>query len=363
MIMSQNRLITAAAGSGKTTFLVEEALKHHTENVLITTYTQANETEIKKRIIARNGCIPGNITVQTWFAFLIQHGAKPFQEPLYSKEIKGLQLVNCQADRYARKENVSRYYFNSSNRFYSDKLASFVVECNIESSGAVIDRISRIYSHMFVDEVQDLAGYDLDIIKLLFESKSDVILIGDPRQVVYLTHLETRNKKYRGRIEDYLRYECVKIKTEIDTESLNVTFRNNPAICSFSERLFHNYGSIISNQMTTTEHDGIYIVLKPHVNAYLEHFQPTQLRWDNRTPTNSKYPVYNMGESKGMEFNRVIIYPTKDITAWLKDNTSSLSDGARAKFYVAITRAKYSVAIVCDSNFQCNDDTIQIWSQ
>ena len=359
--MSKNRLITAAAGSGKTTFLVKEALKHRTENVLITTYTQANETEIKKKIIDINGCIPENVTILTWFTFLIQHGAKPFQEPLYSKEIKGLQLVNYQVDRYARKENVARYYFNSSNRFYSDKLASFVVECNIGSSGAVIDRISRIYSHVYVDEIQDLAGYDLDIIKLLFESKSDVLLIGDPRQVVYLTHLETRNKKYRGKIEEYLRYECKKIKPEIDTESLNVTFRNNPAICSFSEKLFSDYGSIISNQTITTEHDGIYFVRKPHVNAYLEHFRPTQLRWDNRTHIDSKFPVHNMGESKGMEFNRVIIYPTKDITAWLKDNTASLSDGARAKFYVAITRAKYSVAIICDPNFQCSDDTIHFW--
>jgi len=33
---------------------------------------------------------------------------------------------------------------------------------------------------------------------------------------------------------------------------------------------------------------------------------------------------------------------------WIFDNTIELKQGARAKFYVAITRAKYSVGIVCD---------------
>ena len=107
--MCKNRLITAAAGAGKTTFLIKEALKHRNENVLITTYTQASETEIKRKIIDINGCIPDNITVQTWFAFLIQHGAKPFQEPLYSKEIKGLQLANSQSTRGVSKSTAAQY--------------------------------------------------------------------------------------------------------------------------------------------------------------------------------------------------------------------------------------------------------------
>ena len=47
--MKNNRLIVAAAGSGKTTFLVEEALKIKDKNVLMTTFTEANEAEIKKK--------------------------------------------------------------------------------------------------------------------------------------------------------------------------------------------------------------------------------------------------------------------------------------------------------------------------
>ena len=50
-----NKLIIAAAGSGKTTFLVEEALKQKEGKVLITTYTQANEAEIRKKIGKKEG--------------------------------------------------------------------------------------------------------------------------------------------------------------------------------------------------------------------------------------------------------------------------------------------------------------------
>ena len=51
---TNNRLLIAAAGSGKTTFLVDEALKQKEGKILITTYTQANEEEIRKKIIEKN---------------------------------------------------------------------------------------------------------------------------------------------------------------------------------------------------------------------------------------------------------------------------------------------------------------------
>jgi len=188
-----------------------------------------------------------------------------------------------------------------------------------------------------------------------------VLLIGDPRQVTYFTHFETKNKKYNGKIGDFIRDKCKKIPCEIDAESLNLTYRNMPAICSFSERLFPNYGSIKSCQTITTEHNGIYFVSGQYVDGYLKRFQAVQLRWDAHTRVNSEYPAYNMGESKGMEFDRVLIYPTKPITAWIKDNASELKPITRAKFYVAITRAKYSVAIVCDPNLQYND-SVQVWT-
>ena len=73
-----NRLIIAAAGSGKTTYLVKQAMRQ-SDSVLITTYTIANELEIRKKFVELNGCVPHNVTIQTWYSFLLQHGVRPFQ--------------------------------------------------------------------------------------------------------------------------------------------------------------------------------------------------------------------------------------------------------------------------------------------
>lgn len=79
-----------------------------------------------------------------------------------------------------------------------------------------------------------------------------------------------------------------------------------------------------------------------------------QLRWNRNVEMVKTYRVFNFGESKGKTFERVLIYPTTDMKKWIVDNKSNLKSAARAKFYVAITRAKYSVAIVV------NDDDIDI---
>jgi len=46
--VNKNCFISAVAGSGKTTFLVREALSKKGD-VLITTYTEANENEISEK--------------------------------------------------------------------------------------------------------------------------------------------------------------------------------------------------------------------------------------------------------------------------------------------------------------------------
>jgi hypothetical protein len=43
----------------------------------------------------------------------------------------------------------------------------------------------------------------------------------------------------------------------------------------------------------------------------LQQYNAIQLKWDSKTKINDNYPSKNFGDSKGMEFNRAIIYPTK----------------------------------------------------
>ncbi|AOT71414.1 UvrD-helicase domain-containing protein [Geosporobacter ferrireducens] len=368
--MKTNKLIIAAAGAGKTTFLVKEALKQREGNVLITTYTQANEEEIRKKIFEINKCIPENITIQTWFSFLLQHGVRPYQGCLCERKINGMVLVNSQsAVKYSKngipvcykeEDDLEKHYFTETFKIYSDKLSKFVFKCNQKSNGSVIDRLSRIYSHIFIDEVQDLAGYDLELIKLLLNSTSNVLLVGDPRQVTYLTHNEKKHAKYKdGKIKDFIKNECYKSNCEIDEETLNLSHRNNELICKFSSKLYPNFRICRSNQKETTTHDGIFLVKKQDIEKYLEIYNPVQLRDNIKVELNKDYKAINFGDSKGLTFERVLIYPTKPFLDWVKNNNNELKSISRSKFYVAITRAKYSVGIVYDYNDETDIDGIE----
>ena len=101
-MIGPNKLVIAAAGSGKTTYLVREALKVKDDNVLITTYTESNEAEIKRKFLEINGHIPANVVVMTWFSFLITHGIKPFQGGLFDFPVKGMLLVSNRSGLRAR---------------------------------------------------------------------------------------------------------------------------------------------------------------------------------------------------------------------------------------------------------------------
>ena len=366
--MNINKLIIAAAGSGKTTFLVNKALEQKEGKVLITTYTQANEAEIRKKIIEINKCIPENVTVQTWFSFLLQHGVKPFQGNLFEKKIKGLILVNSQSGLkaytkskqpiyFGEEKEFEKYYFSNGLKIYSDKLSKFVFRCNEKSDGSVIDRLARIYNHIYIDEVQDLAGYDLELLKLLFKCSSDILLVGDPRQGTYSTNSSSKNKKFK-KSEIIHFFEDASMDIETDQTSLLTNYRCNPQICDLSNKLFADFQSTTSGNNTITEHDGVYFIKEEDIETYLQEHKPVQLRDSKKKEVNQNHRVMNFGEAKGLSFDRVLIYPTKPFIDWLKSNNTELAPTSRSKFYVALTRARHSVGILYDYNEKTNVDGI-----
>ena len=378
--MSENKLIIAAAGSGKTTHLVEEALNRSDSNVLILTYTLSNKASIEGNIRHQSNCIPKNITVQTWFSFLLQHGVKPYQgsldESLFDQDIRGMLLVNKPSafrfqGRYGgvywgETEHFHNHYFTKERKIYSDKISKFTVKCNKKSGNAVVDRIAQIYDFISIDEIQDLAGYDLELIKLLFKSSASILLVGDPRQVTYLTHIERKFDKYKnGRIKDFVESsDCRGTQCEVDEITLNVSHRNNLAICEYSSRLYSEFSKTSPCsccRQHATDHEGVFLLKPEDIDEYTQEHNVIQLRWDSRKHVLADAPVMNFGESKGHTFDRVLIYPTDKMIKWITDNAHGLSDGARAKFYVALTRAKHSVAIVMDYDTGIEYEGVNKW--
>lgn len=361
--MCNNKLVVAAAGSGKTTYLVKEALSVEDKNVLITTYTEANEAEIRKIIIKETkGYIPQHITIQTWFSFLLQHGVRPYQNEMNSglhEQKIGFYLTEKRSGfRHKNKNNQPiywgegdffKYYFTKDFKIYSDKISKFIVECDKKTNGEVISRISRIFPYIYIDEIQDLAGWELVIIDLFFNSKSNILLVGDPRQVAYLTHHSSKYNRYKdGKIKEYIENECKKDLCNIDMTSLQESHRNNKLICDFSSKLFPEYNSCTACtcekcRSYSLHHEGIFLIKEDDVKKYCEDYSPTILKYKEAI-----YPEWNYGKSKGLNFDRVLIYPTNKIKEYLKEGDISKIETVRAKFYVALTRARYSVGIICD---------------
>ncbi|MEQ8694857.1 MAG: UvrD-helicase domain-containing protein [Gammaproteobacteria bacterium] len=364
-MMGNNKILVAAAGSGKTTHIVREALSVRDELVLIVTYTISNQIEIVKKIREISGSQPDNIHVRTWFSFLISEGVRPFQGVLFETHVNGMEMVNKpSAFRYKMgktpvywgEANFDRHYFNSSHCVYSDKLSKLVVRCNDASGGSVFNRLSRIYRHIYVDEVQDLAGYDLDVLDGLFRSTMNVTAVGDPRQVVYLTHHERRFTKYAGSnfLEFFQKELPKKLNVIIDDSTLHVSHRNSAEICKIASLLYPALRETEACQCPAcrpiaSAHSGMYIVSRDRVGAFLTQFQPTVLRHSVATAVSpATAEVLNFGESKGLGFDSVLIYPTAEMALWLVDHSQDLKPGTRARFYVALTRARHTVGVVHD---------------
>jgi len=370
--MSVNKLFIAAAGSGKTTLLVDGVLKNQKDKILITTFTLANKKSIYEKILKSNsGYVPSNVAIQTWFSFLIEHGVRPYR--FWNGRVVGLHFVSSASGfRYKQKNGTPvyfgerdffKYYFNSNMDVYSDKLARLVCLCNEKSNGCVIKRIEQIYNHIYIDEVQDMAGWDLELIKLFMKSSINLTIVGDPRQTVYLTHHDKKYQKYAyGKIKDFILNECKNSSCVIDEVTLKNSYRNTATICSLASKLYMNLPICESNLSETNLHMGIFFIHKNKVKEYYTKFRPMQLRYNKKTELYVDADCMNFGESKGLEYNHVLIYPTKNMLEWLCGQNVSLEDKTKAQLYVALTRAFFSVGIVVEDDFSKTVSGIAMWS-
>lgn len=352
-----NIVVISAAGSRKTTYIVEEALSHQDKKILILTYTIDNIEQIKKYFIERNGMIPSNVRVQSWFAFLLQECARPYQNTLYDKKrIETICFVQGKSAQYIKKTDTDHYYFANANRIYTDKISDFACGCDKQSGGLVIKRLENIFDHIFIDEVQDLAGYDFEFLELLFNSTIAITVVGDNRQATYITNYSPKNAQFKGKniIDLFKLWEQNGL---CKIEERNECYRCNQTICDFADALYPDMTKTVSKQLTVTNHEGLFIVRKNDVEEYIHTYNPRLLRYMVSKET-AHLNALNFGLSKGQTFDRVLIFPTKPIKEYLIDGDLT-KVGDKSKFYVAVTRARYSVAFIHEE--QCFNEQVQLF--
>ena len=354
---SSNEAIVAAAGSGKTEYILKTALADHTSRSLIVTYTNENLREINSRLWAHAGGQPDNITAMTWFEFMLRHGIKPYQS--YKTRIGRIRSINFVTDPsvYTRRDDFDAYYLDSADNIYSDAVSDLAVVLDQASGGKVVGRLEAIYGKILVDEVQDLAGYDLEFLELLLKSQIEIIMVGDPRQAVYATNRSNKNSQFRGaKIINWLTARkndglCV-------ARTMDTSHRCNQTICTFADAIYPGMPPIKSGNNTELEHMGVVLVHKDDIDAYRDSYSAQELRWDRRNALAGP-GARNFGQVKGQAFDRVMIHPTGPITEFIEKGTA-LAEGSAAKFYVGVTRARHSVAII--SKKKTSASGLPFWS-
>lgn len=358
----KNRFIIACAGSGKTTTIIKDTLQS-TDSILITTFTDENCDEIKRKYYMLNGFIPSNVEVLPWFTFELRHLINPFLMPYINTDIKGINMVANQSALYTN-QTQKNHYLDSCDKIYSDKIALLAFNTITEKKDKIIDRLKRLYKRIYIDEFQDLAGYDLEIVKELMKNDFFITIVGDPRQKTFVTHFSKKYKKYEDDKEGFIKNECNNY-CSIDTATLNNSYRCPEKIITYASKMFPNLPPSHSNAVSA-EDDGIYIVLKRDVLKFLSQEHGTvQLRLSSTTPVNDSFRVLTFGKSKGSTYENVLIYPTKKIKqAILSDDFKVIdSNLTLCKCYVALTRAKHKVGIVVDNSDLKNlkNANVQIW--
>ena len=347
-MQSPNEIIIAAAGGGKTTRIVKRALADGTVRSALLSYTQNNVLEIEKAISCLNASVPPHVEVWSWFSFLLREMARPYQRALHDRRVDGIHWVEGRSDRFARQADISRFYFSDGRLIYSDKLSRFICECNKASAGAVIKRLEQRFDHIYIDEIQDMAGYDIDLIELIMRSQIGVTLVGDHRQSTYRTNNAAKNRTYAGiHIIDKFRewHKSNLGMLSYEQES----FRCQQSIVDLADAFFPDEPRTVSRNDAVTGHDGVFAIQSGSVNDYVKRYQPQILRL-NKSALCEGYEAMNYGESKGLTFNRVMIFPHKQAKQWLSSGDFKHVAGSAAKMYVGITRARYSVAFVFDGN-------------
>jgi DNA helicase-2/ATP-dependent DNA helicase PcrA len=344
-----SKVTLAVAGSRKTQSIIEACSSDVTRRTLVITFTLAGQREIERRLHQDCGH-SRSPEVLGWYGFLLHHWVGPYLTKLFpGRRLKGFNYHGTPAG--GRNAAGLRRFIDSEGRAYKCHLSKLAVDVNAASGGAAANRLARIYDKIYVDEVQDLTGCDLDILELMMTAGIEVVMVGDVRQSLYTTnHEDMRYKQYRG-FNMHQWFEAMRSKGLLSITHASTTWRSVQAIATFSDTILpkaYSFPATISARPeSTADHIGVFTVSRTDLDAYITAFSPTALRYSRVSEGDYEGPVFNFGQVKGSTHQRVIIFPTQPIKKFLKSGTP-LPDKSACGLYVAVTRAEYSVAFIVD---------------
>lgn len=107
-----NRIVISAAGGGKTTRVVDQALalEQGQGPTALITYTRNNVREIQLKAYERVRTIPSHVEVISWYSFLLRELARPYRSAMHASRVDGICWVEGKSVPYIPEAKTSGHY-------------------------------------------------------------------------------------------------------------------------------------------------------------------------------------------------------------------------------------------------------------
>ncbi|CNL12916.1 DEAD/DEAH box helicase [Yersinia proxima] len=331
-------VIFAVAGSGKTTLIISQL--EEGRRALIITYTDNNYTHLRFQIIRKFGYMPVFITLMTYFEFLHGFCYRPFKQ--LQLQTRGLNFkIPPDFTSKLPRTNI-KYYRDGEGRLYHNRLAKLIDQFDVIPQ--VLDRMERYYDDIYVDEVQDFAGHDFNLLTSLCAAKTRVLFVGDFFQHTFDTSRDGNvNKNLHDDIAKYeKRFKSAGLT--VDKITLGQTWRCSKTVCDFIKK---NLSIDIDAQDGRTT-DIINVELEEQAKTIYLDNNIVKLFYSEHY----KYDCFSMnwGASKGLDhFKDVcIVMGNKIWKQYREEKLTEAVPSTRNKLYVACSRARGDIYFMPD---------------
>lgn len=319
-------LMLAVAGSGKTTYLI--SLLNLEQRFLLVTYTRNNYEHLRRSVIIKFGYFPENIKVLKYFQFVYSFCYMPFCG--LNNRPNGI-CFDFPPEKTRFYPGTNAFYRTKAGRLYHNRIAHY---CNAQCVDGIKARLDKYYDYLLIDEVQDFAGYDFNLLLNILPNKCNSICVGDFFQHTYDTSKDGRvNKNLYDNYNKYLK-KWWDAGVIVDIDTLSRTRRCNAEICSFVVTMGIDIES-------TGEAEGSVIVLEreDEVDEVVANDSIPKLFLEKSS--NYRCTSLNWGESKGIDaFIDVCVVLNKTTqNLFSQGNLKELNPMTKNKLYVACTRA------------------------
>ena len=319
---SQYTRIIAGAGSGKTRVLTYR-IAHLIENegvypasIMAVTFTNKAAKEIKERVaklVSCNGIFLG--TIHSWCARFLRHeygyinypsnftildedDQKSIMKEVLKEEDAVLESRGLSGEIVSRKDPLIReclswiggqktkgnQYLDVANTHFPDpKLVKFLqywkrydeicferksldfddlllktIEV-LENYDEIREKYSHRYSHILVDEFQDVNDVQFNLISLLLNGNNSLYVVGDPDQTIYTWR--GANNRIIMKLEDNLRHNIDR-NIEVNSIVLNQNYRSTKKILDAANKLIKNNKEREEKDLFSVNEDGEDITYK-----------------------------------------------------------------------------------------------------